>query len=279
MEPSASGALLDAVRGVHWVSRRLTSGVTQGGHRSKRVGSSPEFMDYRPYRQGDDPGKIDWKLFGRTERVAVRLAHDDSSIPTTIVVDASASMAFPLPRHEKWELASAVALGLSAVAYGDGDPVGLLIAGSAQPRALPPRSRRGTVGDILQMLADTRPAGSAPLAPLLATITSSRRIAIVSDLLGDAGPMLAQSRQLIAAGREVFVVHVVAREELAPGVRGMVSDPEQPDLRRALGEADVADYDRAFGEWRQRLGESWRREAAEHVVRRVAAPEPLATPA
>ena len=100
MRELTSGALLDALRGAHWPARRMSRGAFQGGHRSRRVGASPEFMEYRPYQQGDDPSRIDWKLFGRTERVAVRLSHDDSSLRTMVLLDASGSMAFPAARRD-----------------------------------------------------------------------------------------------------------------------------------------------------------------------------------
>jgi uncharacterized protein (DUF58 family) len=282
MADLTSGALLDAVRGVHWPTRRLTRSSLHGGHRSRRVGSSPEFMDYRPYQQGDDPARIDWKLFARTERVAIRLAHDDSSLPTTVVVDASASMAFPPPRDDKWHLAAAVALGLCAIAHGDGDPVGIAIAGT-ETTALPPRTRRGTVANILRALTDARPGGSAPLAPVVAALRSSRRIAIVSDFLGDADDVFARARALFADGREVYAVHVVAAEELDPGVAGVVIDPEDAHVRRPLGESELAEYRGAFATWREELARRWHDagavyhlartdEAPERVVRRVVTP-------
>lgn len=282
MAELTSGALLDAVRGVHWPTRRLTRSSLHGGHRSRRVGSSPEFMDYRPYQQGDDPARIDWKLFARTERVAIRLAHDDSSLPTTVVVDASASMAFPPSSQAKWNLAAAVALGLCAVAHGDGDPVGVAIAGS-DTTALPPRNRRGTVAQILRVLTETRAGGSVPLAPVVAALRSSRRIAILSDFLGDADDVLAQSRELIASGREVYAVHVVAAEELDPELAGVVIDPEDAHVRRPLGESELADYRGAFASWREQLARRWHdagavyhvaitNEAPERIVRRVVTP-------
>jgi uncharacterized protein (DUF58 family) len=277
-----SGALLDAVRGVHWPTRRLTRNALHGGHRSRRVGSSPEFMDYRPYQQGDDPARIDWKLFARTERVAIRLAHDDSSLPTTVVVDASASMAFPPRTEAKWNLAAAVALGLCAVAHGDGDPAGIAIVGP-ETRSLPPRNRRGTVANVLRVLMESRAAGAAPLAPIVAALRSSRRIAIVSDFLGDADAVLARSRELIADGREIYAVHVVAREELEPGPLGVVVDPEDGQVRRPLGDSELAEYATEFARWREELARRWHDagavyhlattdDAPERVVRRVVTP-------
>ncbi len=281
-ELTAGGALLDAVRGTHWPARRLTRGSLHGEHRSRRVGSSPEFMEYRPYQQGDDPSKIDWKLFGRTERVAIRLSHDDSSLRTTILVDASESMAFPAGTMKKWRLASAVALGLCAVAHGDGDPVGIAIVGGDQPRALPPRTRRGTVANVQRLLLETRPGGTMGLAPSLNALRSVHRVAIVSDFLGDADALLEQSRELIAAGREVYAVHIVAREELEPRAYGIVVDPENTTLRRPLTDGEIAAYGSSFARWRQALADRWRSagavfhyavtgDAADRVVKRVVA--------
>ena len=284
MQQSTSGALLDAVRGVHWHARSVVHGVFQGGHRSKRVGASPEFSSYRPYQQGDDPAKIDWKLFGRTERVSVRLSHDESSLRTSILVDASASMAYPEGTLAKWELAAAVALGLSAVAYGDHDPIGLAVVDGSGPRVLPPRTRRDTVASILRALSETSPGGSTPLAPLLPTLQSSRRIVIVSDFLGDADDLLTRARELVVAGREIHAVHVVAREELDPRTEGsVVTDPELPSLRRPLDDGDIVEYQKSFAAWRESLAADWRaagvsynlattEELADRVVRRVAAP-------
>jgi uncharacterized protein (DUF58 family) len=283
-ELTAGGALLDAVRGTHWPARRLTRGSLHGEHRSRRVGSSPEFMEYRPYQQGDDPSKIDWKLFGRTERVAIRLSHDDSSLRTTILVDASASMAFPAGTMEKWRLASAVALGLCAVAHGDGDPVGIAIVGGSgdQSRALPPRTRRGTVANVQRLLLETRPGGDAPLAPALNALRSVHRVAIVSDFLGDADALLEQSRELIAAGREVYAVQIVAREELEPRAYGIVVDPENAALRRPLSDGEIGAYAASFSRWRLALADHWRSagavfhsattgDPADRVVKRVVA--------
>ena len=290
MQLLTSGALLDAVRGAHWPARRVTRGSYQGGHRSRRVGSSPEFMQFRAYRQGDEPSKIDWKLFARTERVAIRETHDDAVLRTMVLVDASASMAYPVATNAKWEMAAALALGLCAVAIGDGDPVGLSIAGAGATRSLPARTR-GTVANAMRLLMDTTPAGNEPLAPALAQLRGSRRVVIVSDFLGDADALLEQCRVLVAGGCEVFAVHVVAREELDPrSGNNVVVDPEDNALRRPFDERAVAEYQANFARWREELASAWQhagafyylastdREAA-RIVRRVVAPSMTAAEA
>src|SRR6478609_1172426 len=122
-------ALLDAVRGVRWPAVRRVAGATLGAHPSRLRGNSSEFSEFRPYRQGDDPRRVDWRLLARSDRAYVRLTTDRATLRTAILVDASASMAFPAESLDKWRLAREVAVGLAAVAHGEADPIGLAIAG------------------------------------------------------------------------------------------------------------------------------------------------------
>ena len=54
------------------LARTVVDGLSAGMHRSPHTGSSIEFAQYRPYAQGDDPRFVDWKLFGRTDRLHVK---------------------------------------------------------------------------------------------------------------------------------------------------------------------------------------------------------------
>ncbi len=75
-------ALLDAVRGIRWPARSAVRGGIPGAHTSRLRGISAEFTEYRPYRQGDDPRRIDWKLFARSDRAYIRLSNDRAILPT-----------------------------------------------------------------------------------------------------------------------------------------------------------------------------------------------------
>src|SRR3954469_4503869 len=133
------GALLDAVRGVHWQARRPVTAGHAGAHHSRRRGTSAKFTKYRLYRQGDDARRIDWRLLARSDRAYIRLATDRAVLPTAIVMDASASMAFPLLSNAKWHQAQKIAIGLAAVVHADGDPVGVAVHdGRGSVRVLPP---------------------------------------------------------------------------------------------------------------------------------------------
>jgi uncharacterized protein (DUF58 family) len=286
------GALLDAVRGLRWSARRSSRIAVPGIHPSRVRGSSAEFTEYRPYRQGDDLRRIDWKLFARSDRAHVRISEERAVTPTYLVMDASVSMAFPDGVGSKWALARQLAVALTSVAHSGGDPVGLMVAGN--PRAtIQPRTRRGIVTEVIRTLDGLAVTGSSPLAPTIALAArSAARIAIVSDLLGDLDDTLKIARELIAAGRDVHVIHVIANEEMEPSTdASFVTDPESAEIRRALGGDTREGYLRAFGAWRESTSAAWLasgaayrvvvagREAVSHAVRRIARDEPLSATA
>ena len=281
------GPLLDAVRGVHWVSRRAVAGGPAGTHHSKMRGTSAEFTEYRLYRQGDDPRRLDWRLLARSDRAYIRLATDRAVLPTTIVLDASSSMAFPLLTNDKWHQGQQIAIGLAAVVHADGDPVGVAVHdGRGGMRVLPPRTRRGVVREISQVIDAADPDGLDPLAPAVASIRSAR-IAIITDLLGDADELLRSAAVHVAAGGEVHVIHIVAREEIDPPRRAILAaDPEAPTMQRLLVDATRRGYLEAFGEWRATMARRWRAAGASyvevvtgeepaHAVRRIVEPAAL----
>jgi uncharacterized protein (DUF58 family) len=281
---SSYGALLDAVRGVQWPARRIVAAGPVGTHHSHMRGASTEFAEYRAYRQGDDPRRIDWRLLARSDRAYIRLTTDRAVLGTTIVLDTSASMAFPAATRAKWRLAQELAIGLAAVAHAAGDPVGFAAADAAgRPRTLAPRTRRGVVDELARVTEELDPASGARIAPLVRAARTPR-LAVISDLLGDADELAREIGARVAAGGEAHVVHVVAREEIEPPRRTLLAaDPEDPSIERLLSDTTRRAYEEAFGEWRAEIARQFRAsgasytqvvtdEPAAHAVRRVARP-------
>jgi uncharacterized protein (DUF58 family) len=276
------GALLDALRGVTWPARRPARSSTSGTHRSRLRGVSPEFTEYRPYRQGDDPRRLDWRLLARTDRAYLRITSDRATLSTLVLVDASASMAFPIHSLGKWDHARRLTIGLVGVAHASGDPVAITVVSARGVYRTEPRTRRGVVAECARLLDAAEPAGDPNLAEAMRHAESARRIAIISDFLGDVGPVLQASRTLLGDGGEVVAVHIVAREELEPSSDPILAtDPEHEDIRRALTPDTTDAYEERFAEWRAWLAREWRSAGAayeltvtderpERVVRRVA---------
>lgn len=253
------GEILDQVRTLRWPARTAVAAVLPGRHQSHRRGTSAEFTEYRPYRQGDPPQKIDWKLFARTDRAYIRLSNDHAVLPTAFVVDASASMAFPAQSHDKYTRACELAIGLAAIAYNSGDPVGVVVAYGGGVRTFLPRSRAGVISEIARTLASTKLSGDVAIADALTTAARfAQRVILISDMLGDLEETLAAARRERARAGELYAVHIVGAEEIEPPRSALVEDPENPALRRTLSDSSRAEYMRRFGGWRQTVALSWR---------------------
>jgi uncharacterized protein (DUF58 family) len=259
------GALLESVRGVKWPARRAVLGGAPGAHLARTRGVASEFAEYRPYRQGDDPRRLDWKLLARSDRAFIRLAPDRAVLGTLIVVDASASMNFPVghagelraPGKNKWRAAKEIAVACSAAAHAGNDPVGLTIAARDGLIRLAPRTRRSVVAEIARTLDATEPSGSWSLAN--AFVGAPARVLIVTDCLGDLDGLRRAARSHLVAGGEVVVAHVVSRAELEPPPGAILAiDPEDAQLSRPLTAASREAYRRSFDAWRGDVARGWR---------------------
>lgn len=251
------GALLDAVRGVRWPARRPVPQGAPGAHQARSRGVAPEFAEYRPYRQGDDPRRLDWKLLARSDRAFIRLAPDHSTLGTTFIVDASASMEYPAAESNKWMLAKRLTVALAAAAHAGADPVGAVIASALTVQRLEPRTRRGVVGEIARALDATRPDGSPPIAPHV--VLSAPRCVVITDCLGDVAALRTALAQHVVRGGEAYLLHVVARQELEPSSAPMLAtDPRDPSMRRALLSATRAEYLQRFDAFRADVARAMR---------------------
>ena len=267
--------VLDAVRGIGWPALRRVRSAVPGGHVSIVRGATDEFVEYRPYRQGDDPKRIDWKLVARTDRVYIRVSQEHAILPTMIVLDATASMGFPMLTQGKWDLARRIGVALAAVARHRGDPVGMTIVHSEHARSFEPRTRR-TVLEEMMRAVEIPAGGTLPLEPAaIDAMRRSARLVLVTDFLGDAEALLAAGRTFVAAGNELHAIHIVAAEELEPDPKKLLlADPEEPETRRPMSPRARETYLHRFGAWREQLARDWRAAGASYLMA-VTEREPL----
>lgn len=265
--------LLDGLTGLTWPSQLRARTGDPGAHRSNRLGRSPEFTEYRAYRPGDDLRRLDWKLLGRTDRLFLRIADDHAALRTVIVVDASASMRFPVEGYGKWEHACAIALGLVAVAIADGDAAGIVVAAQGGDRSIPARRRRDVLHDVAELFQSIPARGEASVAGALSRVASEPRVVVLTDFLGGSEAAVPALRVAAASGAEVFAVHVAAESELNPPDRTfMAADPEQPAFRRALSPDNRQAYDAAFAAWRENVAAELHAMNANYVLTSTSEP-------
>src|SRR5579871_6618823 len=168
-------------------TRREFEGLGKGAHLSPRRGSSLEFSDFRHYALGDDFRFIDWGLYGRTDKLYVKLFKEEEDLLTYIFIDASASMGFPAA-DKKFERAIATALAIAYVALASGDRVMIrVLAGEGHG---PPPSfvvGRHRIVELAQRLESMKPSGhtdlAADMARYLVGLRRAGKVFVISDFL------------------------------------------------------------------------------------------------
>src|SRR5258706_10559513 len=106
------------------LAARRAKSSAKGERRSRARGQSVEFADYRTYTHGDDFRYLDWNLYGRLEKLFLKLYEEERELPVRIFLDASESMTFGEPR--KFDFARQVAAAIGYVALSGFDRVSVV---------------------------------------------------------------------------------------------------------------------------------------------------------
>jgi uncharacterized protein (DUF58 family) len=208
------------------VSRRIR-GTMQGKRRSKDMGSSLEFADYRLYTPGDDTRQLDWNAYARTGKPFVKLFMDEQEIEVNLYIDASASMGFggdtSASGASKFDYSKQLAASVGYVALAGYDRVGVRFFDNRITDRLPPLRGKGSVHKLMQFLqaAACRASGdlsSAIMSPL--AVPKRRGVCwLFSDFLYESGMQEALT-YLLSSGQDVIVVQVLSPEEIHPALAG-----------------------------------------------------------
>src|SRR5947208_4674580 len=113
------------------LARRRAKSSLKGERRSKARGQSVEFADYQNYVHGDDFRYLDWNLYGRLDRLFLKLYEEERELPVRVFLDASESMTFGEPR--KFDFARQVAAAIGYVALSGFDRVSVIPFPNREP--------------------------------------------------------------------------------------------------------------------------------------------------
>jgi uncharacterized protein (DUF58 family) len=96
MQYSIDQNRLQQIGSLEFIARQVVEGFITGLHKSPFHGFSVEFAEHRQYNQGESIKHIDWKLFGRTEKLFVKRYEEETNLRCHIIIDNSSSMYFPV---------------------------------------------------------------------------------------------------------------------------------------------------------------------------------------
>lgn len=205
------------IRRLELVARRTVEGVMSGMHRSPYFGQSVEFLQHRQYTVGDDLRHIDWKVWGRQDRLHIKQYEEETTLRLHLLVDSSASMNYGEGEANKYHYAASLAACLAYLAVRQQDSIGLYTFAARVVQALPARMGRLQLSRLLAVLDGTTEDRETDLSKVVREVapTIPRRgvVAIASDLLGTTN-LLDALQMLRQRGHDVIMIHVLHRDEL-----------------------------------------------------------------
>ena len=235
---SLSPTALAALDGLTLRARHIIEGFVAGSHRSPFQGSSVEFSEYREYVPGDEIRHVDWKVYGRTDKLFVKRYVDETNLHAYLVLDQSASMSYRagIAPLEKLEYAKCVLAVLAWLMLRKGDSIGVALVDTKIQQWLPAASHNRHWDRILEIFENPREVVESPLPdrrkrqkrgqPLAGTnlgsvlsdvagrLSQRSVVVVASDFLDDLEPLMAGVEQLRLSGHDVVLFQVLDRDEV-----------------------------------------------------------------
>ncbi|TVQ75519.1 MAG: DUF58 domain-containing protein [Phycisphaeraceae bacterium] len=217
-------------------ARMIVEGVMSGMHRSPYFGFSVEFAQHRPYVPGDDLRHLDWKVFGRTERLYLKQYEQETNLDLILLVDASGSMNFGSRSYAsasgtgaersndgrsnwtKFDHATATAAALSFVSIRQGDRVGLAVYADEILAMAARSSAQGQWRRIVSTLA-THPVDKPTdfgrvVDQMLAKLNNRCLIVLVSDFFEDPEKLRTALARIRHRSHDAILLQVVDKREV-----------------------------------------------------------------
>jgi len=209
--------ILTRLSSLELIAKTVVSGFISGLHRAPYLGLSTDFAEHRAYMPGDDVRRIDWRVYGRTDRLFLREFQAETNTNLTIALDISKSMAFHSGAISKLDYGRFLAASLGYLSLQQRDRVGLVTFDEDLVSMVPPSIKH--FDRVLHAL-DTATAARAggfekPLATIARTLGKRGIVALISDLYVEPKVLLDSLAELRHRGHDVLVFHILDNHEVA----------------------------------------------------------------
>jgi uncharacterized protein (DUF58 family) len=200
-------------------ARSTVEGYFAGKHKSPFRGSSVEFADYKEYIPGDDPKRIDWRVYGRSRRLFVRQFEAETDMSVYLLVDVSASMDYAGANSQsKYLLAARIAAALAYLMIHQGDKVALVLFSEDLKQFLPPGGTRRHLHHIIRELESVQPAYGTGTANALAEcdplFKRRGKLVVLSDIWDDTEQTFEALSRFLHRKFEILLLHVAHPHEM-----------------------------------------------------------------
>jgi len=211
-------AVLNKITHLELKARAIVEGFLSGMHKSPHHGFSVEFKTHREYVAGDDLKHLDWKVFGRSDRLFIKEYEMETNLRGHIVLDTSESMEYGSGDISKLQLACYIAASMAYLLNQQQDAVGVTCFDKAVSSRVPAKTGHGHLATLLTALAATTPKEKTDVEHVFRELAEKfgRRgmVIIISDLFDDAEKVLKGLRYFRSKSHDVVVFHVWDEDEL-----------------------------------------------------------------
>ena len=214
-------------------AKYLVEGFLAGQHRSPLKGHSVEFAEYRSYQTGDEPRRVDWRLYGRSDRLCIKVFEEETQLRVFLLLDVSPSMVYASrPRAlSKLDYAKTTLAALAFLASRQGDSFGMAHLGDGISNFLPARSRLGHLKAVFGRLESAPTSHATQLASSLhqlAELLPSRSIVVIaSDFYEEIPALESAFGRLRYDGHDIIALQILDPIEVDfEGINGVLVDSE-----------------------------------------------------
>ncbi len=187
-------------------------------HKSPYQGFSVEFAEHKPYMPGDEIKRIDWKLFGKTDRYFIKEYEEETNLKSYILLDRSGSMGYTSGTITKLDYGSFLAAALSYLMLKQQDAVSLATVDKKIHSFLPPVAKTSHLNLVLNQLENTKPGEETEISAILHEMAEKIKkrglIILISDLMDDSSKIMSALKHFRYKGHEVIVFHILDKNEL-----------------------------------------------------------------
>ncbi|MHC4708163.1 MAG: DUF58 domain-containing protein, partial [Planctomycetota bacterium] len=219
--------MLSKLANMSLVAKCAVEGFFSGLHPSPFHGFSVEYSDHREYHPGDELKFIDWKIYGRSDKLYIKQYEQETNATVYLLLDSSRSMAFAGEGSvSKIDYGSFLAAALGYLMLLQCDSVSLVLFAERINKLIPARSKRTHLNVILATLQSNRVGGQTRLADVLHAVaeTTKRRglVILISDLLDDTGDIFQGLNHLKYMKHDVLIFHTMDHQELNLDYEGLI---------------------------------------------------------
>ena len=201
-------------------ARMVVEGIITGMHKSPYHGQSVEFLDHRSYVPGDDPRHIDWKVFGRAERIVIKKFEEETNLRGHVLVDCSESMRYGFLKEQlsKYEYAGTLAACLAYLLHRQHDSVGITLFDDEVRDRVPLSTNPSVlhwIGEAMDRMEPRAKTGFQHTMRAIADGIPSRGLVIlISDLFAPRDEIAKGLEEFVVRGHDLAVFHVLEESEL-----------------------------------------------------------------